>query len=74
MINVRTDEDDLFFLACRFRSTRDLEERKSIAAEYAAVVDRLIARGDWEEAPAPDAQLPREYMPQSFWDWLHEPA
>ena len=69
MIIIRTEDDNLFFLACRFRSTRDEAERKKIAAEYATVVDCLIATGTWDEVPSPEEQLPDEYMPKAFMDY-----
>lgn len=72
MIVIRTDEDELFFLACRFRSNRDEADRRKIAAEYAAVVDRLVASGTWTEAPPPDAQLPDDYMPKAFDDYWYK--
>jgi len=62
---------ELFRLACRFRGTRDLEERKQIAQEYAKEVDRLIATGLWDYAPNFDEMLPHEYMPAAFDEyWL----
>ncbi len=66
-----TDEDILFQLACRFRGTRDEAERRAIAAEYAAVVDRLIQTGTWDEVPSPEDQLPEEYMSKAFMDYWY---
>jgi hypothetical protein len=65
------DEDRLFPLACHFRSTRDENERRVIAQEYAETVHRLIQTGRWDQGPALDAMLPDEWMPQTFFDyWL----
>ena len=53
-------------LAMRFRRTRDEAARRVIATEYAQEVQRLIATGDWSEAPAFEDQLPVEWMPEAF--------
>lgn len=70
---------ELFRLACKFRGTRHMdeakqtEERKKIAAEYAAEVDRLIATfGDkWDYAPNFDEMLPDEYMSEAYFRHWH---
>jgi hypothetical protein len=70
----RTSQDELLLrlrqLARRFRSTRDEAARHTIAKEYAQTVDRLIQTGTWEEMPGPEDQLPDEWMPQAFFDYL----
>jgi hypothetical protein len=54
-------------LAMRFRGTRDETVRRSIAAEYAQEVQRLIESGNWSEGPAFEDMLPDEWMPQAFY-------
>lgn len=71
---VPTDEERLGQLAMQFRGTRREEERSKIAGEYADTVDRLIQSRNWHEAPAPEDQLPDDYMPRTFFDfWLNPP-
>lgn len=53
-------------LAMRFRGTRDETARRALAAEYAQEVQRLIASGDWSEAPAFEDMLPDDWMPEAF--------
>jgi hypothetical protein len=64
--DLHRDEYHLGTLAMRFRGTRDEEERRAIAAEYAQTVDRLIQSGRWVEAPTFEDQLPDEWMPPAF--------
>jgi len=46
-------------------------ERQDIAREYAGTVNRLIQAGHWYEMPAPEDQLPDDWMPPEFFDyWL----
>ena len=61
-----SDEERLGYLAMRFRGTRDDVERRAIAREYEYAVDRLIHGGNWVEIPAPEDQLPEDWMPESF--------
>ena len=69
-----TDEERLSQLAGRFRGTRQDDERRKIADEYAETVGRLIQSGCWDEAPPPEDQLPDAYMPRAFFDfWLGPP-
>jgi hypothetical protein len=63
------DEDRLAYLAMHFRGTRNEAERRAIARDYAETVHRLIARGNWEESPAPDEQLPYAWMPREFFEF-----
>jgi len=56
-------------LAMRFRGAQDSGERKTIAAEYAKTVKRLIKSGNWSEMPAPEDQLPDDVMPKEFFDF-----
>jgi len=64
------DEDLLGALAMQFRSTRDTGKRDEIAKDYAQVVERLIRAGNWDEMPSLEDQLPDEYMPASFFEYL----
>lgn len=57
---------ELFRLACKFRSHKDKKDRDQIAEEYAKEVDRLIASNLWDYAPSFDEMLPSDYMPKSF--------
>jgi hypothetical protein len=65
------DENYLGSLAMRFRGTRNKDERRSIAEEYARTVDRLIQSGQWVEAPSFEDQLPDEWMPKAFADYWY---
>jgi len=59
----------------RFRGTRSDAERRRIELEYAQTVDRLIHSGAWQEAPAPEDQLPDDRMPQEYFKyWSHPPG
>ena len=60
------DEACLGILAIEFRGTRDDAQRRAIAGQYADAVRRLINSGKWTEMPAPEDQLPDEYMPEEF--------
>ncbi|MEA2599617.1 MAG: hypothetical protein QOF89_609 [Acidobacteriota bacterium] len=62
-------EEQLGGLAMRFRSTRSNVERRSIAREYAQTVTRLIRSGNWLEMPAPEDQLPDDWMPEEFFEY-----
>ena len=63
------DEFHLSQLAMRFRGTREIAERKAIAAEYAQTVKKLIKRGQWLEMPPPEDQLPDDWMPDEYFDF-----
>jgi len=63
------DEEHLGELALKFRGTRDDSERRDIAREYTKTVKRLIHSGSWNEMPAPEDQLPDEYMPAAFFEF-----
>jgi hypothetical protein len=66
-----TDEERLGALAMQFRGTRRDSERQDIAREYTRTVHRLIQAGHWYEMPAPEDQLPDDWMPKEFFDyWL----
>ena len=71
--NIRIDEDRLGELVMKFRSTRQESERQVIAQEYSEVVDRLITSGSWHEMPAPEDQLPDDWMPGSFHEFWSLP-
>jgi hypothetical protein len=66
-------ETQLGLLAMRFRSTRDESERNKVAAQYAHVVERLIASGKWKEMPAFEDMLPDEWMPKAFFKFWSIP-
>ena len=69
--NVAQDAETLGILAMKFRSTRRDAERRDIAKEYSQTVERLINSCSWHEMPAPEDQLPGDWMPQAFFDyWL----
>jgi hypothetical protein len=69
-----TDEERLVALAMQFRGTRCDTERQDIAREYALTANRLIQAGHWYEMPAPEDQLPDDWMPPEFFDyWLGRP-
>jgi len=57
-------------LAMQFRGCKHqhdvLEQRKEIAAKYAAIVSELIESGIWNETPTLEEQLTDEYMPKQF--------
>jgi len=58
----------------RFRSTRDESERKTVAAQYAQVVDSLIASRKWKEMPAFEDMLPDEWLPKAFFKFWSIPV
>ena len=67
------DEARLGQRAMKFRSTRQTAERQASASKYAETVDRLINSGDWQEMPAPEDQLPHDWMPKAFFEfWVRE--
>lgn len=70
--DVSEEEMELSRLAMRFRHDRDESVRREVAAEYAKVVDRLIASGTWNEIPSPEDQLPDDYMPKAFDDYWYK--
>jgi hypothetical protein len=63
---VLPDQNHLGALAMEFRGSQTDRERRAIADDYAATVDRLIRTGNWDEMPAMEDQLPDEWMPHSF--------
>jgi hypothetical protein len=65
-VSVPEEERRLSSLARQFRNTYSDDERRHVAAEYANVVMRLISSDQWDEIPAPEDQLPNEWMPNSF--------
>jgi hypothetical protein len=69
--SVAQDTEHLGVLAMKFRSTRHDAERRDIAKEYSETVERLINSSGWQEIPAPEDQLPDDWMPKAFFDyWL----
>ena len=72
---VAQDAETLGVLAMKFRSTRREAERRDIARDYSHTVERLINSGSWHEVPAPEDQLPDDWMPRAFFDyWLRRSA
>jgi hypothetical protein len=68
---VAQDAERLSILAMKFRGTQRESERREIAREYSLAVERLIQSGVWQEMPAPEDQLPDDWMPKAFFDyWL----
>jgi hypothetical protein len=67
------DEALLGALAMTFRGTRDSTKRKAIAKQYAKTVKKLVDGGCWKEMPAPEDQLPDNFMPKGFFEyWSRE--
>jgi len=66
---VPQDLERLGGLAMKFRGTRREAERRDIAREYSETVQRLIASGHWHEMPAPEDQLPDDWMPPTFFEY-----
>ena len=63
------DVHTLGALAMKFRGTRREAERRDIARDYSRAVERLINSGTWHEMPAPEDQLPDDWMPRAFFDY-----
>jgi hypothetical protein len=69
--SVAQDAERLGVLAMMFRSTRRDAERRDIARDYSQTVERLIKSSSWQEMPAPEDQLPDDWMPKAFFEyWL----
>lgn len=68
-----TDEERLSQLARRFRGTRQDDERREIASEYAETAERLIQSGHWDAMPPPEDQLPAAWMPRVFSEFWATP-
>ena len=66
---MRKDEERLGELAMKFRGIRHQDERATIADDYSQTVERLIRSGIWCEMPAPEDQLPDDWMPKSFFEY-----
>ena len=70
-IGVAQDAEMLGVLAMKFRGTRRDVERRAIAQDYSQTVERLIQSDHWDEMPAPEDQLPNQWMPKEFFTyWL----
>lgn len=54
-----------------FRGTKCDPDRRRIANDYSDTVERLIDSGSWDEIPAPEDQLPDDWMPQKFFDYWY---
>lgn len=68
------DTERLGILAMKFRGTRQVGERREIARDYSQTVERLIQSGVWHEMPAPEDQLPDDWMPKAFFDYWLRPS
>jgi hypothetical protein len=66
---MRQYEERLGQLAMEFRGTREAAKRKSIAGEYEQNVVQLIHSGKWNDMPAPEDQLPDDWMPKAFFEY-----
>ncbi len=64
--NTAQDEENLGVLAMQFRGAPNKAIRRAIADEYSKIVKKLIQSGNWHEMPAPEDQLPDDFMPDSF--------
>jgi hypothetical protein len=53
----------------KFRGTRRQAERQDIARDYSQTVGQLIDSGGWHEMPAPEDQLPDDWMPEAFFEY-----
>ena len=73
LLKLWKDEERLGELAMNFRGTGRDEERKAIARDYSQTVDRLIQSGNWQEMPAPEDQLPDDWMPKAFFEFWSRP-
>jgi hypothetical protein len=50
-------------------------ERRDIATEYSKAVDGSINSVKWQDMPAPEDQLPDDWMPKSFFEyWSGQPG
>ena len=67
------DESRLGELAMKFRGTRHQAERRAIANDHSQTVERLIHSGRWHEMPAPEDQLPDDWMPPQFFAYWSRP-
>lgn len=56
-------------LAIEFRGTRIESDRRAIVEEYEKTVDELILSNLWDEVPPPEDQLPRDRMPEKFFQY-----
>jgi hypothetical protein len=63
------DNERLGELATRFRGTWRKAARQAITTEYSESVDRLIQSSRWHEMPAPEDQLPDDWMPKAFFEY-----
>ena len=63
--SVAQDAERLGVLAMKFRGTRRDAERRDIAKDYSQTVERLINSNGWHEVPAPEDQLPDDWMPKA---------
>jgi hypothetical protein len=49
---------------------RDQMERQGIRSDYSKAVERLIESQSWRAMPGPEDQLPSDWMPRAFFDYL----
>lgn len=68
------DIERLAQLAMNFRGTRQDDQLRAIANDYALTVERLIESRNWHDVPSFEDQLPDEWMPKTFYDYWAEQA
>lgn len=56
-------------LAGLFRGGRD--NKKEVIAEYQRTLRELIASGLMTECLGPEDELPDEFMPEEYMEWIH---
>jgi hypothetical protein len=66
-------EGQLATLATRFTAADSDQDREKIAERYSEVTDALFAIPSWWGEPAPDSQLPEEWMPASYRQFWAQP-
>lgn len=58
--------DQLGMIAFKYRGTRNVDERREFAKQYAEHVEILVKTGKWHEVLAPEDQLPDCDMPEAY--------
>jgi hypothetical protein len=58
---------NLGYLAMKFRSYDNSQDRFIAALEYEKEVNRLVTLRNWKEIPTPEERLPDQWMPLSFY-------
>jgi hypothetical protein len=65
-----TPDEELGILAMEFRGTMDDEQRRVIAGKYERILNQLLSGKRRREMPPLESQLPDEWMPKTFFEWL----